>query len=388
MSQIFYLANEQLHSFNNHKSMTISCDSVEKYKRNLQEIQQRKQWKTTGTGAQFMGAYAENQDVNLSGIYPTSMVQIDENHFIYTAQLQEGSSICLKNFENWQEDERLVLRKSDLTIQGVDYDASKRRLILSARSSCDYEQHLCIFSLDGNSMQFVTEGRCHDANPCFNPLNNNQIFYDTCGISYDYGMDIGPKEICKLDLSTGDLETILGDEKFDFVQPQIDKSGNLYCIQRPYGQASKGSVFLSLKNLVLAPVKIIKAIIGWLDFFTQKYTGESLKTTSGSNPAKTKQKSKEELFIEGNLIKARQTLENNQKAGEKYPGVIPRSWQLIKITPSGEKEILKKGVMGFLIQEDAIIYSNGKHLVQLASDRKEVLLLEEQLVSKIAQFKK
>ena len=168
------------------------------------------------------------------------------------------------------------------------------------------------------------------------------------------------------------------------MKPQVDQQGNLYCIQRPYSSGyHKESPFLVLKNVVLAPVKIIKAVIGWLDFFTQKYTGESLKTTSGANPAKTKQKSEEELFIEGNLIKAKQSLENNQKNGEKYPGFIPRSWQLIKIKPTGEKEVIKQGVMSFCIGNNIVIYSNGKHLIQLDENKNETLLCEDKLISKI-----
>ena len=97
-----------------------------------------------------------------------------------------------------------------------------------------------------------------------------------------------------------------------------------------------------------------------------------------------KQKTEEELFVEGNLIKAQQTLEHNQRAGEKYPGVIPSSWELMKLTPSGEMMILKKGVMSFLIQEERIVYSNGKYLIALNQHADEVILKEEKLVAKIS----
>lgn len=63
--------------------------------------------------------------------------------------------------------------------------------------------------------------------------------------------------------------------------------------------------------------------------------------------------------------------------------MIPRSWQLIKITPTGEKEILKKGVMSFFIKNDVVFYSNGKYLIQLSADNKEALLCEDQLISRI-----
>jgi hypothetical protein len=55
MSSLLYLSNQELYLIQNQKTQTIDCQAVTQYKKNLQEIKQRKQWKTTGTGAQFMG---------------------------------------------------------------------------------------------------------------------------------------------------------------------------------------------------------------------------------------------------------------------------------------------------------------------------------------------
>ena len=51
MSSLLYLSNQELYLLQNQKSQTIDCHAVSQYKKNLQEIKQRKQWKTTGTGA-------------------------------------------------------------------------------------------------------------------------------------------------------------------------------------------------------------------------------------------------------------------------------------------------------------------------------------------------
>ena len=382
MSALFYLSNQKLHCIVDSKSMDIPCQSIDQYKKNLKEIKQRKQWKSMGAGAQFMGIDGAEDD-DLSQIYPSDVVIVDENHFIYTARLQEGTSICLKSLVNLQDAEGLVLRKNDFTVFDMDYDPISRNLVLSASHDYELERHLCILPLEGNRTKELTEGECQDSNPHFNPLNREEIFYDTCGLSYTNDIAFGPKEICKLNLKTGELETVMSDHKFDFFKPQMDTNGNLYFIKRPYGSTQPLDPFSSIKNLLLAPVKIVKAIVGWLDFFTQRYTGESLKTTSGRNPAKVKQKSEEELFIEGNLIKAHQSLEKNKNAGEKFPGLIPSSWELIKLKPTGEVQVMKKGVMSFSVQEEKIYYSNGQHIISLAPDSSETLILEEKLVSKI-----
>ena len=137
-------------------------------------------------------------------------------------------------------------------------------------------------------------------------------------------------------------------------------------------------------KILYAPFKIIRAVIGWLDFFTQRYTGESLKSTSGANPAKARQKSEEELFVEGNLIKAQKALQQNQSAGEKFAGVIPRNWELIQYSADGEQKVLKRGVLGYALNiEGSLYYSNGKYLIAMTADQTEQMLVEARLINKI-----
>lgn len=384
MSVLFYLSEQNLYLWDGNKSTTVPCQAIDQYKKNLLEIQQRKDWKTKGTGAQFMGLSGQDEEVNLKHIFPTDMVITPEQNLIYASCLQDGVSINSKSISNLQETEGLILRKNDFVVQDMAYDSVKNRLALSVNSD-GYERHICILPLDANRTQFLTEGDCQDSNPCFDPRDSMQLYYDSGGLGYgEYRVGFSPKEICHLDMGTGDLDVVISDPKFDFFKPKLDSSGNLYFIKRPYTHGDqRESPVTTLKDIVFAPFKIIRAIVGWLDFFTQRYTGESLKTTSGNNPAKSQQKSEEELFVEGNLIKAQQNLERNQKLGEKYPGMIPNSWELVKRSPSGNMTVLKKGVMSYAIKDDQIFYSNGKYLVEILPDQSEKLLLEAKLISKI-----
>lgn len=342
---MLYLSNHQLVYLKDQKQLTIPCQSVDLYKKNLEEIKQRKEWKSKGTGAQFMGIAHMPDMQQSSQIYPSDVVVTGQDQIIYAARLDEGTAIYAKSLSNLQELEGLVLRKNEFVVYDIAYDAHHQRLALSASAPYQHERHLSVLSIDGNRIQYVTEGECQDANPVFDAQNPDQIYYDSCGFAYDqHGrVSIGPKRICLLNLRTGDLDSVLEDARYDFLKPQKDVQGNLYVLRRPYKQ--KTDSFGVLKDLILAPVRIIKAIIGWLDFFTQRYSGQSLKTTSGANPAKAKQKTQEELFIEGNLINAQKARQQNSKTGEKYPGIIPRSWELIKLTPAGEVVTVKKGVL-------------------------------------------
>ena len=124
----------------------------------------------------------------------------------------------------------------------------------------------------------------------------------------------------------------------------------------------------------------MKAVGGWLDLFTQRYAGETLR--SGGD-AKAKQKSPEELLIEGNLINVQRTLEENQSRGEKFPGLIPRSWELVRLAPgSREPETVKKGILTYaLLPGGGLVLSNGRHLFSLAPGGGEELLAEVPMVS-------
>lgn len=384
MSSLLYLSNQALYQLQNQQSQSIDCHAVSQYKKNLQEIKQRKQWKTTGTGAQFMGLRNYDDPDELAHIFPVDAVLTNEQQIIYAARLQDGCAIYIKSLAALEQPESLVLRNNEFIVHHLDYDTQNQRLILSASKGYAFERHLCVLGLDSSRIQYITEGDCQDEHPCFDPENPNVVYYDSCGFAYDHQghVSIGPKEICRLDLKTGELETIASDPRYDFYKPKVGKNGQLYYLKRPYqGQNYSGS---SIKDILMAPFKILRAIFGWLDFFTQRYTGESLKSTSGANPAKARQKSEEELFVEGNLIKAQKTLQQNQNAGEKFAGVIPRNWELVQQSASGEQKILKKGVLSYALgADDSVYYSNGKYLVSINADQTEQMLVEAKLIHKI-----
>jgi hypothetical protein len=382
---MLYFSNKELYYFNGNTLTAIPCQAVDQYKKNLEEIKQRKEWKSKGTGAMFMGRAIQQQGAEEVHAYPCDAVFIGLNRVIYAARLEDGTAVYSKSLVDLQEVEGVVLRKKDFIIHTMDYEAGRKRLVLSASVSGEYEWHLSILDVEGNRIQYVTEGDCRDANPTFDPHNPDQVYYDSCGFAYDQHrrMSIGPKKICVLNLKTGDLDTVIEDPNFDYLKPQKDSLGNLYFLKRPY--KNKADPFSLLKALITAPFKIIKAIIGWLDFFTQNYASESLKTTGGRNPAKVKPLSDEELFIEDNLVNVEKTRRENINTGEKYPGIIPKSWELVQRSPDGTLRTLKKGVLSFSVHDDHIVYSNGELLVQIESTGAETKLLEGKLITKIAR---
>jgi len=92
------------------------------------------------------------------------------------------------------------------------------------------------------------------------------------------------------------------------------------------------------------------------------------------------------MFIDGNLINASRELEKNQKSGEKFPGIVPHSYELCRrYGVSGREETIKKGIIAYAVSESGEIFcSNGNHLLKLTpnGDRyEETVMAKEKAIS-------
>ena len=122
------------------------------------------------------------------------------------------------------------------------------------------------------------------------------------------------------------------------IKPQDDADGNIYYIRRKYVPTKQKSNLAM--DILMFPVRIIKAIGGFLSVFSMAFGGEPLRT-GGKNPAKSKTADEREAFIEGNLIKA-----EKQLSGDADDGIIPSDWELVKRDKNGNITVLKKADNG------------------------------------------
>lgn len=134
-----------------------------------------------------------------------------------------------------------------------------------------------------------------------------------------------------------------------------DADGNIYYIRRKYVPTKQKSNLAM--DILMFPVRIIKAIGGFLSVFSMAFGGEPLRT-GGKNPAKSKTADEREAFIEGNLIKA-----EKQLSGDADDGIIPSDWELVKRDKNGNITVLKKRIMDYkLLSDGNILYSNGSRI--------------------------
>ncbi len=382
MDDILFIAGGRLGVAKEGTARFLDSQPLELYRRNVAEINRKNEWKTAGSGARFMyGAAAEaGFDEEESSIGVGGIARIGADTVVYSLNIRQNTGLHIKNIAQTEDPEGYIIRKTDMNIFELDYHGVTRDIVASA-SYRTSDKHLALFNEKTTDYRFITEGDCHDQNPVWSKENPAVIYYDSRGIAYDqkgvFG-GFGPAGIFRLDTKSGELEELIANSSFDCCKPRDDASGNIYYIKKPYRQQGTKNA-MNFKDILFMPVKLFKAVFGWLNFFTQRYAGQSLKT-SGANPAQTREKTPEEIFIEGNLVNVLKAEKENQKSGEAHPGAVPRDWQLVKRASGGGETVIKQGVLDFCLTEDGdIIYSNGNFIIKLSGSGAESMLAKAKL---------
>ena len=336
---------------------TLECAVAEKYRERARELRRKKEWKQTGAGALFMYGRQEAEDADIRPMIAGCACVPSSEKLVYSLNFEQGGGVYFAN--EGELDEHIHV---NTTTRFYELDVNPAGIIAVSCAEGQTERHIMLIKPSENNLQTITDGDCTDGNPMWSRRDCHVLFYDSSGIGYDSHerfMGYGPRSIYRLNTETGELDEVLFHEKYNYTNPFEDANGNLYFIRRPYETERKG---MSLTDILLAPFRVLRAIGGWLDFFSRRYTGEAL-NTAGANPAKANQKSEKELFIDGNLLEAAKNEKLNAAAGEKSPGYAPRSWELMVKSPDGSEKVLKKGVISYLVTQNGVIYSNGKYII-------------------------
>lgn len=373
---MFCISENKILKIENDTIKELPSQKIIKYRESLKEIQKRSEWKTSGQGAMFTGTAQssinyDNYNINarITGIAKA------EDRLIYSVMIDNVGNLYYKDLEK-EDDERLIISKQKFHIEGI---ASKENKVVATVGYGSAEKHLIVFNnLPNNDYIELTDGDTVEEYISFSK-KSDKIFFSTAGYSRTQNGEIvalGPRSIASYDFSENKMEEVVNSENYDYIRAKEDIQGNIYYIKRPYHEKVSNTDIL--KDIVFFPFRIIKAIAGMLNFFSMMFGGEPL--NSRRNMAtKTKQKSEKDIFVEGNMVNADKILKENNSKGEKYPGIIPRSWELIKIE-NNKEVVIKKGVLDYMICEDnSIIYSNGSHVLEINKDGKENLLAKTKL---------
>ncbi len=381
---------------------------LKKYIQVTKERARQKEWKTTGEGAKFTGVYEP-------GVDPERAVQAVNARVLDAARWQ-GSSTLYTLMINGRSgvyqrpddgsDEGIFLSDNEYRYRQLAPDGDRLLVTAEAAGEC----HLGLLKpSEGRACEFLTEGDCYESDPSWSRRIRDVIYYSSAGLESlasdggerpvlntmeaslpeimrelkreaSYSRRRGPASIVRMDLHESTVEEVLADERYNFTHPIEDGDGSLYFIRSPYESDEGGgkNALTALKDVLLFPFRLIRALFGFFDFFTMKYSGKTLNNAGG----KAKTKPQDQRFVDGNLVDAEQELKKNRERGEEFPGYVPHSYELCR--RAGDRiEVLKKGVLAYELCRDGIVVSNGSYLLLLRRDGKEEKLCRADGVSRI-----
>ena len=216
---------------------------------------------------------------------------------------------------------------------------------------------IAVMRADGADMHDVTTGDTIDDAPHWAPGSARELVFQSSAIGRNragFAVTQAPFAIHKLDLEAGTVTTLAEDPKFDLLMPQLSTDGSLYYIRRPYRDPNQPpGLWRAVLDLVLLPFRLFYAVFQFLNFFTVRYTGNSLTTTGN---ARQKHADIRKMMIWGNLLDADKAADRGEDG---TPALVPRSWELIR-RKEDKEEVIAKGVHCYdLFEDGSVLYSNG-----------------------------
>ena len=134
---------------------------------------------------------------------------------------------------NISENEELrIFHRREFQELGMDYSPNIDKFVASMANE---DQSADIELLDNQTVseKILTSGDSRDLNPSFSRFSSEEILYQTAGIGRNeegFVWGYGPETINKVNVNSGEITTLLENEKYDFLLPKDDKQGNIYCI--------------------------------------------------------------------------------------------------------------------------------------------------------------
>ena len=285
-----YLSQGQLHvKLGNDPARAVDSVFGESVRQRAMQIQNRNSWKTQGTGAQFMsggtlwgnrGQDAAEMRVAITGI--SSGCQ--QGELLFSLATNDIGGVFL--LRNGASEEQRLLHTADFRVHRLAANAGHDRIVCVMQHR-GQNSSIAVMQGDGTDLREVTQGDTLDDAPRWVPNGVREIVFQSAAIGRNRaGAAVTQAQfiINKLDLQAGTVTTLAEDPKFDFLTPQMTANGALYYIRRPFRDPNQPiSFWRSVVDLVLLPFRLLFAVFQYLNFFTARYTGNTL-TTTGNAP--------------------------------------------------------------------------------------------------------
>jgi hypothetical protein len=333
------------------------------------QIQHRHAWKSQGRGAQFMTGMLWPEHGGDAGELRVAITSVtrgrNPGELLYSLETDEVSGLFTVDVNGA---EQRLFHTADFRVRHVALSPDGSTVAASIFHQKSVTTNIAVLQLQGTDFFEATEGDSFDLVPRWVPGPGRRIVFQSAGVgrnSQGRFSGLGPFAVQQVDLDSGELECLAEEADHDFLGPQKTADGALYYIRRPYESAKqKVSPLHALKDTVLFPFRMAHAVFQYFNFFSMRYTGKPLATSKG---AAQRNPGLKQMMIWGNLIDADRAAREDRLGDPDAPSLVPSSWQLVRRSPGGAKEVLAKSVLSFDIAGDgSVLYSNGSAIHRIA----------------------
>ncbi len=351
----------------------------------VERDRQRGEWKNQGMawnfGAQMRGALpgmdipVERRRIRFTGVAAVGngemIYALDTDHVggLFQYELKDGYERRLFHRQQFRVND--VARHSDGT------------LALSVLAE-DGTAHIATMGGEGKGLREITVGDAVDEAPSWvSGEGGKSIVYQSAGVGRDqngFRTGLSPYAIMKIDVDGGKIDTLVEEANSDALVPRMSADGTLYFIRRPYeGTAvhvSPGKVAL---DILLFPLRLVRAIVHFLDFFSLMFSRKPLITSGGPPREGPDQRY---MMLWGRMIdaqKARQSRKGDARS------LVPATWELVRRPPQGEEEVLARHVLAYDLSRDGgVVYTDGAAVYHRSADGKAEQIGEGKMIERVA----
>lgn len=376
---VAFLSKRKLHVRRNGVTRMLDSEFERTVRERTASIERRHAWKTQGRGAMFMGGVWAAQ-ANARNAVPVSLTGLaagQDGTLLYSMETDSVSGIFLLDAASV---ETRLFHTADFCIRHAALNP-EGFLAATAFHKDDMRSNIVVLPLHGTDLSEVTEGDSFDQFPQWVAGTKRRIVFQSAGVGRDAAgrfAGLGPCSIQELDLDSGDLEEVASESGRDLLQPRKTEDGTLYYIRKPYQSGvPEASLLGSLKDVVLFPFRMARAVFQYFNVFSMMYTGKPLVTSKGAVQRKIDPR---QLFIHGNLARAQMAQASEDEAQQ----VVPSSWELVRHVHNCDAEVIARNVLTFdLASDGSALYSDGAAISRIGRDGSSERVLQAELIEKV-----
>lgn len=303
----------------------------------------------------------------------------DDDSLYYVLSVGDTTGVFRRHLA--EDREVRLFHRAGWACEGFTFNAEDRRLFIASRNA-DGTAHVEVYDEDGNRTGAITDGDCVDASPSLVPGRGKTVVYQSSGVARHaqggHLVAIGHACVNLLDYGSGRLETLLDDRHHDFVGPRMDAQGRLFAIRRPADKPVHQRAGTALSDTLLMPFRLLKAVFGYLNFFSMVYGKEPLRSSGGPRTPELDQ-DLGQLWLHGRMIELSKVQADPQHGGF----LVPRSWELVRIDRPGDNpEVLARHVAGFDVDRRGnVVWTNGYDIFTLIDGARCGVARQQQVAS-------